>query len=82
LVAGVAVFVRVPSIGAKRTAPLWRRRIVHGRTKLGPGRRVEMSGGPFFERIGLPHSVQTKTDRLAYIRPPGFPGSRSTICAH
>lgn len=35
--------------------------------QLAPVRRVEMNGGPFTERIGLPHSRPTKTDRLTCI---------------
>src|SRR5713226_6827877 len=42
-------------------------------------RRVEMNGGPFIERIGLPHTNSQKTSRLTCILPLGFLGIASWI---
>ncbi len=53
-----------------------------GRGKVAAFRRVYMSGGPFLEKIGLPHSNLTRTDRLSCIIPPELFGSASSICVH
>ena len=37
-------------------------------------RRVDVNGGSFIARIGLPHSNLTKTSRLTCILPLDFPG--------
>jgi hypothetical protein len=39
-----------------------------------------MNGGPFVERIGLPHSSLTKTGRLTCIIPLDFLANASWTC--
>ena len=44
-------------------------------------RRVDVNGGPFVKRIGLPYSLLTRTGGLICIIPLGFLGSTSPTCA-